>query len=307
MLYRNVDGKLDMTVSISAEQKHPLISMINRDYQTVPLNLDVYGGHSYIDLFLGSGGGRQIESIAANYPVVRIDDVRIVRMDLEEVQVVSAVVRDLLSIDSVCPSGFYLEGNRINADFRFHHSDLRKISDIIGKIVSLENHVQITDLGAGKGGIASINRINDRVKLSVISYEVAWTPSGPEGSTENFMFDAKYSTFNDKEIESIVLYDASEKDRKIGRPISAEDGVYLSKINSDFVTEVWNSCNEKHIPRGSVLAKIVKDKLEIHTFLPSSLANHYIELLYEITSRKKVDDFILTGSRIYNESIWDSI
>ncbi|EQD47767.1 hypothetical protein B1B_12177, partial [mine drainage metagenome] len=250
MLYRDVDGKLDMTISISAEQKNPLISMINRDYQTVPLNLDAFGGHSYIDLFLGSGGGRQIESIAASYPVIRIDDVRIVRMDLEEVQVVSAVVRDLLSIDSVCPSGFYLEGNRINLDFRFHHSELRKVSDIVGKIVLLENHVQITDLGTGRGGIASINRINERVKLSVISYEVALTPSDAQGSTENFMFDAKYSTFDDKEIEAIVLYDSSEKERKFGRPISAEDGVYMSKINSDFATAVWNSCNEKHIPRG---------------------------------------------------------
>lgn len=140
MLYREVEDKLDMRISISVEQKHPLISIISRDNHAIPLHIDAYGGHSFIDLFLESGVSRQIESTAANYTVLRMDDVRIVRLDAEEVHVLSAIVRDLLSLDSVCPSGLFLEGGAIKADFRFHHSDRRKVSEIIAKTLFLENN-----------------------------------------------------------------------------------------------------------------------------------------------------------------------
>ena len=95
MLYHEVEGKLDMRMSISAEQKHPLISVISRDYQYIPLHIDTFGGHSSIDLFLESGGSRQIESLAANYTVIQMDGVFIVRLDVEEIRDISAAVRDL--------------------------------------------------------------------------------------------------------------------------------------------------------------------------------------------------------------------
>ncbi|MGC8515468.1 MAG: hypothetical protein ACP5OC_04945, partial [Thermoplasmata archaeon] len=299
--------KLDMRISVSVEQKHPLISVISRDYQYIPLHIDTFGGRSSIDLFLESGGSRQMENIAANYKVLRMDDVIIVRLDVEEIQGIPAVVRDVLSLDSVCPSGFFLERGLIKADFRFHHSDLPKVSEIIAKTLSQENNVKLTDLGKGKGAIATLKQMNDRVRLSVVSYEVGWNPGPDAGIPDNFIFDAKPLSFEGKEIEAIVLYGNSSKERKFGRPVSIEDGVYTTKIDSDFVKDVWTGCNEKHIPRGAVIAKPSKGQIQIHTFLPSSLVNQYIEVLFKATKDRGRNDVVLTGSRAYDNSIWELI
>jgi hypothetical protein len=307
MLYLEVESKLDMRVSISVEHKHPLLSVISRDYQYIPLHIDTFGGRSSIDLFLESGGSRQLENIAANYKVLRMDDVTIVRLDVEEIQGISAVVRNLLSLDSVCPSGLFLERGIINADFRFHHSDLPKVSEIIAKALSNENNVKLTDLGKGKGAIATLKQMNDRVRLSVVSYEVGWNSGLGTGIPDNFIFDAKSLSFEGKEIEAIVLYGNSSKERKFGRAVSIEDGVYTTKIDSDFVKDVWTACNEKHIPRGAVIAKPSKGKIQIHTFLPSSLVNQYIEVLFKATKDRGRNDVVLTGSHAYDDSVWELI
>ncbi|MCL4451463.1 MAG: hypothetical protein M1327_02410 [Candidatus Thermoplasmatota archaeon] len=307
MLYHEVEGKLDMGLSIAVDQKHPLLSIIGRDYHSIPLNIDAFGGHSFIDLFLESGASRQIESIAANYKLLRMDGVSIVRLEAEEVQGISAFMRELLSLNSIFPSGLFLESGIIKADFRFHHSELRKVSDIIGKIIPLESNVKIVDLGKDRGGITAINMMNERVKLSVVSYEVEWNPGADFGNTDNFMLEAKSLSFDDKEIEAVVLYGSSETKRKFGRPISEEDGVYVTKVDSDFVKDVWIKCNERHIPRGAVIAKPANGKMRIHTFLPSSLVNQYIEILFNTSRDRSKSDFILTGSRAYDISIWDTI
>ncbi len=307
MLYHDVEGKLDMRMSISVEQKHPLISVISRDYHYIPLHIDTFGGRSSIDLFLESGGSHQIESIAANYTVLRMDGVIIVRLDVEEIQDISAAVRDLLLLDTVCPSGFFLERGTIKADFRFHYSDLPKVSEIISKTLLHENNLKLTDLGKGKGAIAALKQMNDRVRLSVVSYEVDWNPGADSGVFDNIIFDAKSLSFENNEIEAMVLYGNASKERKFGRAISIEDGVYTTKIDSDFVKDVWMRCNEKHIPRGAVIAKPSRGKIQIHTFLPSSLVNQYIEVLFKAAKDRNRNDVVLTGSRAYDNSVWEFI
>jgi hypothetical protein len=307
MLYHEVEGKLDMGLSIAVEQKHPLISIIARDYPSIPLHIDAFGGHSFIDLFLESGASPQIESVAANYKLLRMDGVSIIRLQVEEVQGISAFMRELLSLDSIFPSGLFLESGTIKADFRFHHSELRKVSDIIGKIIQLENNVKIVDMGKDRGGITAINMMNERVKLSVVSYEVEWNSGADFGNTDNFLLDVKSLSFDDKEIEAVVLYGSSGTGKKLGRSISEEDGIYVTKIDSDFVKAVWIKCNEKHIPRGAVIAKPANGRMMINTFLPSSLVNQYIEILFNTSRDRSKSDFVLTGSRAYDTSIWDTI
>ncbi len=307
MLYHDVEGKLDMRMSISVEQKHSLISVISRDYHYIPLHIDTFDGRSSIDLFLESGGSRQIESIAANYTVLRMDGVIIVRLDVEEIQDISAAVRDLLLLDTVCPSGFFLERGTIKADFRFHRSDLPKVSEIISKTILHENNLKLTDLGKGGGAIAALNQMNDRVRLSVVSYEVEWNPGADSGVSDNIIFDAKSLSFENNEIEAMVLYGNASKERKFGRAVSVEEGLYTTKIDSDFVKDVWMRCNEKHIPRGAVIAKPSSGKIQIHTFLPSSLVNQYIETLFKAAKDRNRNDVVLTGSRAYDSSVWEFI
>jgi hypothetical protein len=308
MLYKEVEGKLDMRMSISAEQNHPFVSLINRDYQYIPLHLDTFGGRSSIDLFFESGGSHQIDKIAANYMVTRMDDVIIVRLDVAEIEGMSSVIRNMLSLDSACPSGFFIERGAIKADFRFHHSDLPKVSEIIAKMLSHEKNVKLTDLGKDKGAIAAIKQMNDRVRLSVVSYEVDWNPGSDVGSVDNFIFDAKSLSFAENEIEAIVLYGSLSKERKIGSVISPEDAVYTTIIDSAFVKDVWTRCNEKHIPRGAVIAKPSNGKLQIYTFLPSSLVNQYIDVLFKAFSdRGRNNGFVLTGSRPYDSSVWELV
>jgi hypothetical protein len=308
MLYREVEGKLDMRMSISADQKGPLLSVISRDYQYIPLHIDTFSGHSSIDLFLESGGAHQIDKIALNNTVIRMDGVTIVRLDVEEIQDISSVVRDMLSLDSVCPSGFFLEQGSIKAEFRFHHTDLPRVSEIISNTLSHEKNVKLTDLGKDKGGIAAIKQINDRVRLSVVSFEVDWNAGKDVEGIDNVIFDAKSLSFEGNKIEAIVLYGSSGKERKFGRPVSPEDGVYAANIESDFVKDVWMRCNEKHIPRGAVIAKPSKGKMQIHTFLPSSLVNQYIEVLFKVSGdRGRNNEMVLTSSRSYDNSVWELI
>lgn len=295
-----------MRFVISIEQKHPLISMIEKEYQTVPLHIHSSDSGSFVDLFLQVNGNRQIDNIISNFSTVALGDLRVVRVRAEEVESASSTIDQVLAVKSVLPAGLYLTGNKIMACFRFHHSEIKSISEIANRIVKLKNHITVKDLGPDPGGIAAIEEMNLRINLAVVSYDTFSAPSDA-GHVPNLIYDAKYSTFTGNETGSLVLYDTSSSERSIGSVISEEDGIYFTTISSPFFREVWAAANEMHIPRASIIVRPIPGGLRTFSFIPTTLVGEYLTVLFDAAEKFPERQFCLATVRAYDKTIWDWI
>lgn len=306
MLYRDVNCRLDMRFVVSIEQKHTLISMIEREYQTVPLHIDNTGTEAYVDLFLQTNGNRQIDNIMSNYTTVTNGDLRVVHVRANEVETASSIIDQIASLKSVLPAGLYLTGNKIMAGFRFHHSENDAVSSIAKKIVSSKSHIAVRDLGPDPGGIAAIDEMNLRISLSVVSYEVnAGRKAGSK--IPDVIYESKFADFKGSETGALVFSDPKDPERDIGTPISAEDGIYLSSLDSSFFQEVWKLTNESHIPRAAILVKPTPRGFRTFSFLPSTLVSEYLSILFRVSEKFPDAGFNLSTVRVYDKSIWDWI
>lgn len=306
MLYKDVNSRLDMRFVISIEQKHTLISMIEREYQTVPLHIHNTGTEAFVDLFLQTNGNRQIDNIMSNYTAITKGDLRVVRVRADEVEAATSTIDQIASLRSVLPAGLYLTGNKIMAGFRFHHSENAEVSSIAKKIVSSKSHIAVKDLGPDPGGIAAIDEMNLRISLSVVSYEV--NAGNSRGSSiPDIIYESKFTNFKGDETGALVFYDPKDSKRELGEPISVENGIYLSSLNSSFFREVWTMTNDSHIPRAAILVKPTTRGFRTFSFLPSTLVSEYLSILFSVADEFPEAGFNLSTVRIYDKSIWDWI
>ena len=171
ILYRDVEKILDTRMSISVQQQHPVIPILEKEADTIPLDFHPSGRDSHIDLFICADAAQKLKGILSQFNPRNRGDCLMVRIRADEMRTASTILEETATVKTAVRGGLYLKGDNIFADYRFHSSSSADVTEIGRKIISMKNRTRISDLGPTHGGISALDSVNGRIRLGVVTYE----------------------------------------------------------------------------------------------------------------------------------------
>ncbi len=304
MLYREVDSRLDMQLTISMEQTHPIIPLLQREMSIIPLDTLKTEEGSFIDLFICGETGIRMEGSLFPFKPEKMGECLIVRIRAEEMEMASDIINRLSEIPSALRVGFYLKGRRIYAEYRFHHTDLEMISNVGKKISDMKNSLRIEDLGPCSGGISKFDEVNSRIHLGVVAYqsEMPQSTGLPDGKSTDYLIEYMSTPIQGMGLK-VVIYNDGEYDSENTKTLG--NGINLRYVKSPFLDTLWKHSSKVRLPRAAILTKFEKGTYRTFIFLPLSMMDSQISILYDMASNYPEAKFRLLGVRAYQPDIWN--
>jgi len=292
MRYSDVEKRLDMKLTLTMEQQHPILPLLEREIDTIPLDSQNTGNEAFVDLFICGSAAQKLEGVLSKFQPDIMGGCLVIRMKAEELGTASSILGQLGEIPLCARGSLYLMDRKIFADYRIASSDISSITEIEKRIISMNNRVRISDFGPGAGGIATIDAVNSRIPLGIVSYEA------------DIMSD-----FGDAlEGDCFIEYNFNQVDAKGFRAIVYNaEGQKTTYLDSPFLREVQRLSVDRKIPKAAIFARPENGKYRSFTFLPHSMVDNQVSMLYEATAKFTEAKFKLRAIRSYNSEAWQWI
>lgn len=305
MLYSDVEKKLDMQFTISLKQDHPIIPLLEREIESVPLDSSSSETEAFIDLFIDGRYQKHLEGALSKYEAKKMGDFMVVRIASVEMSSEFELSNEISNIPSSVRGSFYLKGDRVFVEYRFASSDLERMSAIGKKIVRMRNGITISDFGPSRGGIRLLDSIQKRTPLAIVSFEAdILKKMGLPSETEYFIEYNNYRLENEG-LKSII-YNKVDADTWIpGEP--AGEGIRITHLTNPMLADVWKSCTVRRMPRAAILAKPFRGKYRAYIFVPLSMMDEQVAILYESADKFPDVEMKLVAAREYNQDAWEWI
>ncbi len=292
MRYVDVEKRLDMRLTLTMEQQHPILPLLEREIDTIPLDSHHSGNEAFIDLFICGPPMEKLEGVLSQFHPDIMGGCLIVRMKAEEMGTAASVLDQLAEIPLSARGSLYLTDRKIFADFRISSSDISPITEIEKRIIAMNNRVRIADFGPGAGGIATIEKVDSRIHLGVVSYEVDILRDFGDSIKGDCFIEYNFNQVEKNGFRAII-YDSQ-----------GESAAY---IDSPFLREVQRLSIEEKIPKAAILARPENGRYRSFTFLPDSMVDNQVSILYKAASKFPEADFRLQAIRSYSREVWDWI
>ena len=281
---------LDRTLTISVDQQHPVIPLLEKEISIIPLDFHVSGGDSHIDLFVCAGAAQKLKGILSQFDPRKRGDCLTVRIRADEMKTASAVLEEAAMVKTAVRGGLYLKGDSIFADYRFHSSSSADVTEIGRRIISMKNRTKISDLGPTNGGISALDSVDGRIHLGVVSYEAdildgTGLPSGGD---------------------CYIEYNFSRREENGFRAVVYQGNEFSVRyIRSPFLDDVQRLSEERRIPKAAILARTLEGRYMSSTFVPFSMMDDQLSVLYSASEKHPDAKFRLVAARSYDRSVWD--
>ena len=292
ILYRDVERILDTRMSISVEQQHPVIPILEKEADTIPLDFHPSGRDSHIDLFICAGTAQKLKGILSQFNPRNRGDCLMVRIRADEMRTASTILEEAAMVKTAVRGGLYLKGNSIFADYRFHSSSSQDITEIGRRIISMKNRTRISDLGPTNGGISAMDSVDGRIRLGVVTYEADILNGTGLPSGEDCYIEYNFSSREESGFRAIV-YQGNE--------------FSVRHIRSSFLDDVQRLSEERRVPKAAILARTLEGRYRSSTFVPFSMMDDQLSVLYGASEKHPEAKFKLVAVRSYDRSVWDWI
>ena len=292
ILYRDVERILDTRITISVEQQHPVIPILEKEADTIPLDFHPSGRDSHIDLFICAGTAQKLKGILSQFNPRNRGDCLMVRIRADEMRTASTILEEAAMVKTAVRGGLYLKGNSIFADYRFHSSSSQDITEIGRRIISMKNRTRISDLGPTNGGISAMDSVDGRIRLGVVTYEADILNGTGLPSGEDCYIEYNFSSREESGFRAIV-YQGNE--------------FSVRHIRSSFLDDVQRLSEERRVPKAAILARTLEGRYRSSTFVPFSMMDDQLSVLYGASEKHPEAKFKLVAVRSYDRSVWDWI
>ncbi len=292
ILYRDVERILDTRMSISVEQQHPVIPILEKEADTIPLDFHPSGRDSHIDLFICADAAQKLKGILSQFNPRNRGDCLMVRIRADEMRTASTILEEAAMVKTAVRGGLYLKGNSIFADYRFHSSSSQDITEIGRRIISMKNRTRISDLGPTNGGISAMDSVDGRIRLGVVTYEADILNGTGLPSGEDCYIEYNFSSREESGFRAIV-YQGNE--------------FSVRHIRSSFLDDVQRLSEERRVPKAAILARTLEGRYRSSTFVPFSMMDDQLSVLYGASEKHPEAKFKLVAVRSYDRSVWDWI
>ncbi|MHB1709746.1 MAG: hypothetical protein ACYCT2_09775 [Thermoplasmataceae archaeon] len=292
MLYRDVEKRLDTSLTLTMEQQHPLLPLVEREVDTIPLDFHSQGGESFIDLFVCGDSAEKLEGVLAQFRPAVMGGCTIVSIKAGEMGSASAFMDRLGEIPLSVRGSLYLKDRKIYADYRLASSSMSAVTEVGRHILDLNNRIRIADLSPGSGGIAMINGVDSRIHLGIVSYEANIMRDFTTPMEEGCLIEYNFSREEERGFRAIVY---------------GNEGENVAYLDSPFLREVQKLSVERKIPKAAIIARPVNGRYRSFTFLPNSMVDDQVSMLYRVADKFPDADFRLLAIHSYGNEVWEWI
>ena len=141
-----ISDKLDFHIRISLSLSQEMGLFFAKIEEPIPLYATLNDDSAEISLYLGEELRKKFDPSFGKFTQTSKGKFDILNFKAEELMFEFQIFRDITKIPSVVPGGFYLKEGWVYADFRFHHSSLQKVSEIMRRITEAKNRIHISKL-----------------------------------------------------------------------------------------------------------------------------------------------------------------
>ncbi len=276
-----ISDKLDFLVQISLKVNQEMGLMFAHMDDSVPLYATIDNDKANINIYLDKVHSPKIDRILGNTTRTSKGNYEIYELEAEDLVFEFQMFRKITNVPSVVPGGFYLDNGYVYADFRFHHSALDQISEVVREIVEARNRIKLSYLGPSKGLLRTLDSINSRIPLSMIFFSFCPDPDyiAPDRLEEKPIAEVKLFSEGLESTYDVVHY-ATEL-RSTDFSMSVSKGIYESKYRTTFMREFKRRIRSQKIPLASMIGVYKKDLVENYMFVPTFMADEALCILYE--------------------------
>ena len=297
-----ISDKLDFCVQISLRVNQEMGLMFARMEDSLPLYATVDNDKAQISIYLDKVHSSKIDRIFGNTTRTTKGNYEIYEMEADDLVFEFTMFRKITNIPSVVPGGFYLRDGNVYADFRFHHSALEQVSEVIREIVKARNRINLSFLGPSPGLMKTLENINSRIPLSMIYFTFKPDPDyiAPNRLEEKPIAEVKLFSEGLDSTYDVVHYatELSSKDTSI----SITRGIYESKYRTSFMKDFKTRVRSHKIPLASIIGVYHKNVVENYMFLPTFMAEEALLMLYE-TAESTQENSLMLNSFVPFENI----
>ncbi|MCL5438351.1 MAG: hypothetical protein M1148_04045 [Candidatus Thermoplasmatota archaeon] len=280
---------MDTGLTISMEQKHPVLPLLLKEVDTIPLDFHVSGGEGFIDLFMCGRVAEKITGLVEGFHPERRGDCLILSIPAEEMKTATSIMDEISEVSSQVRTGLYLRGSGVYIDYRVHSSAADNVTRIVGRIIGMGNRIRVSDLGPSPGGIAAIDSVDSRIHLGVVSYEADILEETGLPLDRDFYMEYNFNRQEEKGFRALA-YDG--------------DGFSVRHLRSRFLDDVHRLSLERRIPKAAILARTLEGRYMSSTFVPFSMMDDQLSILYSASEKHPDAKFRLVAVRSYDRSVW---
>lgn len=299
MLIDDIDKALDMQGEVSLPLDHA-VSMLLATH-------DVRG---IIDIrpFGDRGMSIEVQGSEINKPEIHALMSRIGREGNEGTRIIDiagdgtdipVIVEQLIKIPSIAIDFSELKKGRVFLYFRFHHNNLKEVSDALLNSVRLFEGFEIEYLSESKGLKSTIHKISELTNLYYM--EMVTNPPKEEIYSER---NPVYGTAWTREIKHRYLGEihgiyytdkpAEDKFSHLLTKISDDGRVYYAVTGNPLIDYISEKENELGISTVSRIQKLEGDSFKIGIVLPEIHLKRHLNLLSEVSEKFPEWSLVLT-------------
>lgn len=193
-------------------------------------------------------------------------------------------LKEIIQQKSVVMDYYLLKRGAFHVNFRFHSSELGKISDLLlGFSKSMEAEFQIEYLGRNTGLENIISSLDAIEPLSFLSFQGVTPESekspGNNPVGEEWMREIRYISDSDL-ISSIYSMKGEIRNKSAVHKIA--EGIYEASTRNEVINDISRICIEKGIPTICRIQALSGKTFTMEYVIPSYYQNHFMKIMAEI-------------------------
>jgi len=306
----DVDHALDMDLILKLKEDTPfIISSSDLDFR-IPVMINNMDGKLMMSAFFPKfRAGKRINMNLAAFNPLEKEDFFVIDERINNVHGYE-IIEKLLKAPSCVMSNIDIFRGELSVYIRFHSSKMEDVSDLLSRYVVHGDHARVEYLGPTKGIQEMFERLNTDYGLSIVSYVLPLEDEEEEAAKElaatPFIGELKNDSIQKDRLETLIYFQKSRLNRHYSQmliPVSEDNGIFEALIESKNVSEIRRVSNELHIPRFRYFFKLIKDMIEIDTFLPSSAMYDYYTEIFKLIQRADGHFYVKYISN-YTQDVW---
>ena len=290
-----ISDKLDFHIRISLSLSHEMGLFFAKIEEPIPLYATLNDDSAEISLYLGEELRKKFDPSFGKFTQTSRGKFDILNLRAEELMFEFQMFRDIMKIPSVVPGGFFLKEGWVYADFRFHHSSLQKVSDVVRKITEAKNRIHLSKLSPSQGLEDTLKGISSRIPITVVSFSYAPEPGylPKEVLDANPMAEAKlFSSGMETEYES-VIYSSKVSGKSL--TVDLQEGIHETKFSTQYMGKLMCEVRKEKIPVASLIGKFAEDEVLNHFFVPSFIADDLLETIFRVADETGLKGLKITA------------
>lgn len=284
-----VSDKLDYHIRISLSISQEMGLFFAKFEDAVPLYATLNEDSAEISLFLDEELRKKFDPAFGKFTQTSRGKFDILHLRAEDLIFEFQVFKDLMRIPSVVPGGFYLKEGWVYADFRFHHSSLPAISNIVKQISEARNRIHLSRLCHSTGLEDTLRGISTRIPITDVSF--SYVPEAGYMSKEMLDSDpvgeAKLFSSGMESEYDVILYSGKTSSKSF--TVDSGEGIQETHFSTNFMKTLMKEIRKEKIPLASVIGKFYEGEIMNHFFLPSFIADELLELIFRVGRENSVE------------------